>query len=470
MTATDHRPSPVGAATGSFLVEEGTEWYRIDDFDRLDPFLVSVVSATDQWMFVSSSGALTAGRVSAGSAVFSYETDDRLHRSGGLQGPITLVRVGDEVWEPFAPHAPFGQVRRSIAKTAMGDRLRFEEHHAGLGLTFRATWAPSHRFGFVRTCELLSETSLEVELLDGLVDVLPAGVDLPSQQTSSTLVDAYRRSELDPSGIGVFSLEALVSDRAEPAESLRASVVWSTGLDDAVVALSDAQLRAFRSGEALVPEHLVKGRKGSYLLAHRMAVDPAAPLRWSIVVDVERDQGALAELRTWLRTADDPASVVAESIEATSAGLVDVVGRADAVQETADRASSVHHLANVLFNVMRGGVFLDDHRIVVADVQQFVDDRNRAAAERFRAVAAGLPPVVEVTELREAVSGDPDLERLAAEFLPLSFSRRHGDPSRPWNTFRISVRSEAGELTHGYEGNWCDIFQNWDALLHSYPE
>jgi hypothetical protein len=39
------------------------------------------------------------------------------------------------------------------------------------------------------------------------------------------------------------------------------------------------------------------------------------------------------------------------------------------------------------------------------------------------------------SELARLLSGseDPDLIRLSTEYLPLKFSRRHGDPSRPWN-------------------------------------
>ena len=35
-------------------------------------------------------------------------------------------------------------------------------------------------------------------------------------------------------------------------------------------------------------------------------------------------------------------------------------------------------------------------------------------------------------------AGDANLERLCQEYLPLTFSRRHGDPSRPWNRFSIA--------------------------------
>ncbi len=55
------------------------------------------------------------------------------------------------------------------------------------------------------------------------------------------------------------------------------------------------------------------------------------------------------------------------------------------------------------------------------------------------------------------------------EYLPLTFSRRHGDPSRPWNEFSIRVRDEDGHPIIHYEGNWRDIFQNWEALCLSFP-
>jgi len=66
-------------------------------------------------------------------------------------------------------------------------------------------------------------------------------------------------------------------------------------------------------------------------------------------------------------------------------------------------------------------------------------------------------------------AGDPQLERLCHEYLPITFGRRHGDPSRPWNRFSIRVRDESGERSLFYEGNWRDIFQNWEALALSFP-
>ncbi|MEM9325605.1 MAG: hypothetical protein AAGA85_08110 [Bacteroidota bacterium] len=63
-----------------------------------------------------------------------------------------------------------------------------------------------------------------------------------------------------------------------------------------------------------------------------------------------------------------------------------------------------------------------------------------------------------------------DIRRLCYEYLPLTFSRRHGDPSRPWNKFSIEVRDEHGAKLRNYQGNWRDIFQNWEALGVSFPD
>ncbi|MFM7157985.1 MAG: hypothetical protein ACKO0Y_09240, partial [Bacteroidota bacterium] len=82
-----------------------------------------------------------------------------------------------------------------------------------------------------------------------------------------------------------------------------------------------------------------------------------------------------------------------------------------------------------------------------------------------------LPTHISIQELKGIVTtvNDSHLLRLASEYLPLTFSRRHGDPSRPWNRFSINTKNDDGSLKYDFQGNWRDIFQNWEALSHSYP-
>ncbi len=77
--------------------------------------------------------------------------------------------------------------------------------------------------------------------------------------------------------------------------------------------------------------------------------------------------------------------------------------------------------------------------------------------------------ILELIRLAESTS-DFDLIRICYEYLPLTFSRRHGDPSRPWNQFSIETKNPDGSVKLNYQGNWRDIFQNWEALSLSYPE
>lgn len=93
-----------------FVDHRGEESLVIRHVDRLKPFLVSVVSADDHWLFASSRGAVTLGREHADNCLLPYETDDRLHRNFGLDGVRTLLRVrtpkgGTHLWMPFAASA-----------------------------------------------------------------------------------------------------------------------------------------------------------------------------------------------------------------------------------------------------------------------------------------------------------------------------------------------------------------------------
>ncbi len=84
-----------------------------------------------------------------------------------------------------------------------------------------------------------------------------------------------------------------------------------------------------------------------------------------------------------------------------------------------------------------------------------------------------MPETIQLPQLKQLAqeSKDRNFSRLCFEYLPLKFSRRHGDPSRPWNKFSINIRNEVdGSKVLDYQGNWRDIFQNWEALAHSYPE
>jgi len=126
-----------------------------------------------------------------------------------------------------------------------------------------------------------------------------------------------------------------------------------------------------------------------------------------------------------------------------------------------------------MFNIMRGGIFDDNYTIEKADFTNYIHKANIEVFKRVESTLKGLEETFTLQTLKAiaAEATDADFKRLSYEYLPLKFSRRHGDPSRPWNKFSINTRNEVdGSKILDYQGNWRDIFQNWEALAHSYPE
>ena len=471
---------PSRAVRGETVELDGQRFYRIANVDRMPTFFMTLLGASDLWMFVASNGGLTAGRVDAESALFPYATHDKLIETAGTTGPVTRTIVERDgrrwAWEPFGDcSGRLYRTERNLYKNDLGSVLVFEEVNEDLGLAFRYAWRFSDRYGVVRTARLtnLAADACRVELLDGLQNVLPAGVTTALQSTMSNLLDAYKRSELDAAtGLGLFTLSSTLSDQAEPSESLRATTVWQTGLTPDAQLLSSEQLDAFTRGEPLHDEHDQRGRRGAYLAKATIPLPPGGSRTWSLVADVEQDHAQVHSLRRQLQ--DDPVGLAArldDDLRRGDEALVEIVARADGQQWTADRQATTRHLASVLFNVMRGGTFPADD-VDRADLIDFVRTRDRAVADRHRDFLAALPERLSYRRLVDAAAatGSADLERLCRGYLPLAFSRRHGDPSRPWNRFAIRIRHPGGRPRLDYQGNWRDIFQNWEALAHAFPD
>ena len=469
---------PAPEATGELVDLAGETWYRVTHFDAMAPFFMSLASDSDLWLFISSNGALTAGRKDPDHALFPYYTDDRIHDSADQTGSKTLLRIRRDgrtrLWEPFSPRCEgLYRTTRSLYKSVHGNKILFEESNHDLALTFRYAWMSSERFGFVRQATLVNHGAQAVaELLDGIQNVLPWGVERRFQAEYSALADGYKRTERVPgTPLALFRLSSVPVDKAEPSEALRVNLAWSTGLAPARRLLSAAQFGAFRQGAELAEESDVRGQRGAYLLNATLDLAANASRDWLIVAELGQDAAGVHAIRRFLAESPDPAAEVLADVDRGTRSLERLVASSDGLQATQDHLSAWRHYSNTLFNLMRGGVPEDGYRITRADFTVFLGQTNRTVAARQAGFLAQLPERLGHAELvaRVAAQDDVDLERLAHEYLPLTFSRRHGDPSRPWNSFSIRIKDERGGKILNYEGNWRDIFQNWEALGHSFP-
>ena len=465
---------------GEQVTMDGEDYYRIANYDRMRPFFMSIVSSADHWMFISSTGALTAGRRNSDSALFPYYTDDKIHDAAETTGSKTILIVQkqkrDYLWEPFSErHGGIYRVRRNLYKNFEANKLIFEEINQDLAITFRYGWFNSDRFGWVRKAWLISNrlATVKVRLLDGIQNIIPSGVGSQLQLEKSTLVDAYKKNELLPeTGLGLFTLSSIPCDRPEPAEALKTTTVWSLGLDESLKLLSSVQLGRFRQGLPIRQEIDVRAERGAYFVQTEMVLKRGHSKEWNIVADVDQGPSEVAGLNRLLCKPARLLRLIQADVASGTRELERIVAAADGIQKTAFPLRNARHFNNVLFNVMRGGIFDKGYQIDTADLHAFVRHANKEIANRHAAWFRKLEKGIHYSQVvaLAAQSGDGNLERLCREYLPLTFSRRHGDPSRPWNRFSIPARRTDGGRILNYEGNWRDIFQNWEALAVSFPD
>jgi len=478
----DIRNGAEKSVSGSFTEFLGENYYKIANADAMDPFFMTIVSSSDVWNYIWSNGGLTAGRINCDYALFPYYTADKVSDARSYTGPYTAVKVHGEtdiwLWEPFSDtEAGIWKYERNLYKNTSGSKVYFEEINHDLGLVFQYGWMSSDKFGLVRHSRIrnISGKSLRIEVLDGCRNILPACVSADFQNANSVLLDAYKKTDLDEKhGIAIFSVSSIVTDKAEPNEGLLANIGWFS--DPGTLYLSPDAPAAFRAGETMPDDKVIKGQRPAFFISRELNLassgKEAEAVDWYQVFDTSLDISRIVSLGNTLGDRARAKKALEADIAAGVSALESYISMADGMQDTADAEMCVHHEANVLFNLMRGGIFADNNRIYVKDFVAFAKERNKAAGFEAEKLVSGMGSETEYARLREITdrSGNPQIRRLFLEYLPLTFSRRHGDPSRPWNRFSIELKDASGSKKLNYQGNWRDIFQNWEALSLSYPE
>jgi hypothetical protein len=471
----------VNEVKGKLVMVGDESYYKISNVDEMRPFFMSIVSNSNHWMFLSSNGGLSAGRKNSSYALFPYYTDDKITELAEITGSKTIIQIHVEgktyLWEPFSKkYEGVYKTSRNLYKNNYGNKVIFEEINHDLGVTFKYHWNSSDKFGFVKKSTLVNNTnkSIQLTILDGIQNILPYGVSADLQNASSNLVDAYKKCELETdSGLGIFALSAIIVDKAEPSEALKSNIVWSFGLENPTYLLSSLQLDNFRKGKQIQQEIDIKAEKGAYFVCADLTIAAEAEKSWKIIADVNQSIVSIVQIKEIIKNEPNLDKLVQDDIQLGSKQLLELNGASDGMQLTADKQRNTRHFANTLFNIMRGGIFDNNYQIEKNDFVKYIANANKKVFKKKEEILEQLPELFALNFLKELAEKDVDknFKRLCFEYMPLKFSRRHGDPSRPWNKFSINTRSEVdGSKILDYEGNWRDIFQNWEALAHSYPE
>jgi hypothetical protein len=468
-----------GEVQGQFIEIEGEKFYKISNYDLMSDFFISIVSSSDHWMFISSKGSLTAGRKNRDNALFPYYTEDKIHDYHGKTGSNSHILVEKDnqtfLWEPFSNEFKnIYHIENNIYKSIFGNKIIFEETNYDLNLKYQYGWYNSEKFGFVKKSKLvnLGTSNIQVEILDGIKNILPSGIDFNFQNEYSNLLDAYKKNELVVnSKLGLFTLSSIPVDRAEPSESLSATTVWSEGFDQSNILISTKQIENFKKGLKLETEVDVRAKRGAYFVNAEIELKANAEKNWMIVAEINQDSTKVANLNKFILSKNSFEKLINDDIHKGTLNLRNLVSSADGSQLTNTDLCYARHYSNTLYNIMRGGIFANNYLIEKDDFKSYLWEINKMISNEYQSLFADMPENISYPDLINLAktSGNADLIRITYEYLPLTFSRRHGDPSRPWNLFSIETKNEDGLVNYNYEGNWRDIFQNWEALCYSYP-
>lgn len=466
---------------GQFVDIDGERYYQIQNYHEMPDFFMSIVSDSNHWMYISSNGSLSAGRKNRDNALFPYYTVDKIHDYKGTTGSRTAILVKKEnkivLWQPFTEESrKYYNIERHLFKNTVGNKVIFEEINSDLNLSFRYSWNNSEKFGFVKKSEVtaLGDSDIELKILDGIQNIMPYGVGYGFQNEYSNLLDAYKKSErIENSSIGLFMLSSIPIDRAEPSEALKTTTVWSTGLDKGFqILLSNDQVVDFCNGCKVQTEHDVKATRGAYFVVSEFILKGNSTKSWITVAEINQGSAAVSNLNHLIKNTKDIYGLIVNDVDLGTMNLQRMVSSADGLQLTNTELCYVRHYSNTLYNIMRGGVYKNNYVIETDDYKRYVWEINKLVSKEHQLWLDSLPDNIEYRELLKlsTETNDSDLLRITYEYLPLTFSRRHGDPSRPWNVFSIDTKDDDGNPIYQYQGNWRDIFQNWEALSFSYPD
>ena len=89
----DYSAAFANSSKGSFIQMDGELYYKIENYDLMDNFFMTITSSTDVWNTLWSQGGITAGRIDCDHAVFPYYTADKIADGKDFTGSYTGIIV-----------------------------------------------------------------------------------------------------------------------------------------------------------------------------------------------------------------------------------------------------------------------------------------------------------------------------------------------------------------------------------------
>jgi hypothetical protein len=96
-----------------------------------------------------------------------------------------------------------------------------------------------------------------------------------------------------------------------------------------------------------------------------------------IVANVNQSHAAVAQLLELIKNEKTLYQLVNEDIAAGTKRLLALNAAADGLQLSSDHRRDTRHFSNVLFNIMRGGIFDHNYQIEKWDFSHYLSNANK---------------------------------------------------------------------------------------------
>lgn len=206
------------------------EEFIIDQFDQAKPFSsflpgLAGLKGIPMWTFYANRGQAVCsfGIRDKNSPIMEFSPANIMYQSVSMKGFRTFVKLegADTIYEPFQNAYPDPAARRTMR--ILANEIGIEEINEAKGLRTKVTYfhIPNEDYAaLVRKVEItnISGEALRMEVLDGLPEILPYGVENAGYKEIGNLLRSWMEVDNLENGIPYYRNRSSTHDEAEISE------------------------------------------------------------------------------------------------------------------------------------------------------------------------------------------------------------------------------------------------------------
>ena len=198
--------------------------FIIENYDRVPAFSsflpgLAGVKGIPLWAFYTNrgQGINSFGVHHKGNAIMEFHPANTAYERTPVKGFRSFIRVNGDFYEPFCAYDPAACRRMEIERNVLSIR----EESRGLSMIVEYMILPSENIGaLVRhvTVKNISEKELELELLDGMPQIIPYGIQNGQYKEMSNLFKSWADIKNIDAHVPLYTMRASSDDSAEVSE------------------------------------------------------------------------------------------------------------------------------------------------------------------------------------------------------------------------------------------------------------